>query len=811
MREICVRELHKVGMFTRNGLAAAVALSAAVLTSTASAQGFVLEEIVVTAQKRAQSLQDVPISVAAVSGEQISNAGITGLEELSLYTPNVNINQGKASPNLYIRGIGSGTNSGFEQSVGMYVDGVYAGRGQLSNVPTTMDLERVEILKGPQGILFGKNTIGGAINVTSAKPTDEFESYIEALYEPEHGEEVVTGVVSGPLTETVSGRLAVRKETFDGWWDDVLRDEQAPDRDNWYSRASLSWMASDTVEVLAKYEHGDFSTDETPIVVYQSDQPLNFQGDSPFPVIDDNDKGAKDFSDSTGTRTDVFALTINADVGESTFTSISSYSAYDMVKHSNADMAATAALNRVQDEEYKQLSQEFRLVSPGNETVDWIVGGYYQKSELDISRTNVALDYKLAGDLSVAPLVGAQVVGATPSIFDQESESWAAFGQATWNINEEFRVSAGLRYNQETKELDKVTKADGLGVRLANNAIILAQPIGGGQFAIIGDARSHSFTNLEREEDKVTWSTNAQWDITPDAMLYASVGTGYKGGGYDEAYSGAGETIRLSNSFAGVPNGLTIAGNDASQLEYDEETVLAYELGAKLTLADGAANVNIAIFRMEYDDLQVSSLVGDNYQVSNAGSSISQGIEIDGRWRLTERLTVGGAVAYLDAYYDEFNGATCTIPQSTDPLNNPGCLAADGSNITAGETGGQDLSGETLTFAPDWSANLNVAYVYPLGAAMELRTHVDVNYTDEFYSALDLDPNTKHDSYTKVNARIALASSDDKWSLALVGKNLTDKKTTVWNNDVPLTDSDSYFGVPERPRSIAIQGRYRFD
>ncbi len=231
MRETQRKETHKVGMFTRNRLAAAVALSAAVLTSTASAQNFVLEEIVVTAQKRAQSLQDVPISVAAVSGEQISNAGITGLEELSLYTPNVNINQGKASPNLYIRGIGSGTNSGFEQSVGMYVDGVYAGRGQLSNVPTTMDLERVEILKGPQGILFGKNTIGGAINVTSAKPTDEFESYIEALYEPEHGEEVITGVVSGPLTEAVSGRLAVRKESFEGWWDDVLRDEQAPDRD----------------------------------------------------------------------------------------------------------------------------------------------------------------------------------------------------------------------------------------------------------------------------------------------------------------------------------------------------------------------------------------------------------------------------------------------------------------------------------------------------------------------------------------------------------------------------------------------------
>jgi len=173
-------------------------------------------------------------------------------------------------------------------------------------------------------------------------------------------------------------------------------------------------------------------------------------------------------------------------------------------------------------------------------------------------------------------------------------------------------------------------------------------------------------------------------------------------------------------------------------------------------------------------------------------------------------LTVGGAVAYLDAFYEDFTGATCTIPQSTDPVNNPGCLREDGSNITLGETGGQNLNGETLVFAPDWSANLYAKHVMPLGSSMELVSAVDINYSDEFYSALDLDPNTKHDAVTRINVRIALASTDDTWEVALLGKNLTDETTYFWKNDVAVTNSNSYFGLPERPRSIALQARYNF-
>lgn len=782
------------------------ALALALAPTSAAFAQLMLEEVIVTAQKRSESLQDVPISIATMSGEKIDDTGITSLQELTQYIPNVTVNAGAGTPNLFIRGVGSGTNQGFEQSVGMYIDGVYAGRGPLAAVPTTMDLERVEILKGPQGILFGKNTIAGAINITTAKPGDEFEGLVEALYSPDHGEQQYNLVLSGPLTDDLSGRLAVRHDAFDGWWDNVTSGNEGPNRDNWYARGSLRWVASDNLEINAKYEYGDFQGEDPATVVYQSDfaGQENFAGTVPFPVISDSDLGAGDADNRGSTETDVFALTVDWLLDFATFTSISAYSAYDQMSSGDTDIAAVPSLHRLRWEDYEQYSQELRLVSPGGETIDWIAGAYYQRNELDISRRIDALDFLLAGPLSVAALYSEEP--GVPSIFDQDGESWAVFGQGTWNATDTLRFTLGLRYNEETKDLDKVTFSDGLQFRLGGNTFF-ANPLNG---ELTADVRQHSFTDLSRDEDKWTFSGNIQWDVGEDTMLYASVSTGFKGGGYDEAYSCAGYEIRLADPSTGELTGESVPGAEPSILEYEPEEVLSYEVGAKMRLLDGAAELNLAVFRMEYEDLQTSSLVGDVFRVGNAGEAISQGVELDGRLLLSERLSVGGALAYLDAYYDDFTGATCTVPQATDPVNNPGCLREDGSNIAPGETGGQDLQDETLLFAPDWSANLYAQYVIPLGNTMELVSGVDINYTDEFYSALDLDPNTKHDAATRINARIALASNDDTWVVALVGKNLTDETTYFWNNDVPVTNSNSYFGLPERPRSIALQARYRF-
>jgi iron complex outermembrane receptor protein len=778
-----------------------------------------LEEVIVTAQKRTESLQDVPISVSAMSGEKINDQGITNLEELTLYIPNVNINQGQAQPNLYIRGVGSGTNAGFEQSVGMYIDGVYSGRGALAAVPLTMDLERVEVLKGPQGILFGKNTIGGAINITTAKPSFETEGMVDALYSDDHGEQIYNVMLNGGITDKIAGRLAVRYDGLDGWWDNKLLKTQGPNRDNWYGRAGLLFDASDTLEILTKYEYGDFQTDDQALVVYQSDQPLNFRGEDVIPIVDDQDKAAFDIGDNAEVRTDVAAITVNWDVDFATFTSISAYSKYDRKTQTNSDFAATAGLHRTLDEDFEQWSQEIRLVSPGGETVDWIAGAYYEHAELNISRANSAVDFALSGPLVGRPIVVLPDSATVPSKFDQDTDAYAAFAQLTYSLTDTVRITGGLRFNHEEKELDKRAGGPGteLGIRGVSlgqpEVIVRARPADGN---IITDLRSHDWQGLDRDKDKWTWSFNTQWDATDSAMLYASVSTGFKSGGFDEAYTGAGDFVRLSdNIFTGEPNGEVVPGADPSILDYTDETVLAYELGAKMGLLDGAAELNIAVFRSEYDDLQTSSLVGDVFRVGNAGEAITQGVEVDGRWALTERLTLGGSIAYLDATYDDFKGATCTVPQATDPLNVPGCLSlTTGENLTEPlsmtNPGGQDLTDEDLLFAPEWSSNLNVAYVYPFDNGLELMATVDMNYSDTYYSALDLDPNNEHDDVTLWNARLALSGDNDKWSVAVIGKNLSDETTYAWKNDVPLTNSNSYFAVTQRPRSVAIQARYRF-
>ncbi len=771
-----------------------------------------LEEVVVTAQKRVESLQDVPISVSAMSGEKVLDTGIISLEELTLYIPNVNINQGQAQPNLFIRGVGSGTNAGFEQSVGMYIDGVYSGRGALAAVPLTMDLQRIEVLKGPQGTLFGKNTIGGAISITTNKPTFENEGMVDALYSPDANEQIYTLVLNGALTDTIAGRLALRHDAMDGWWDNEYLKHEGPNSDNWYGRGQLLFDVGDKVEIIAKYEHGDFQADDVPSVVYQSDQPLNFRGEDVFPIVDDRDKAAYDLPDNYENTTDVGAITLNWDLDFATFTSISAYSAYDLKRLLNSDQTVTPSLHRTQDEEFDQWSQEVRLVSPGGETIDWIAGGYYESSNVTIHRNNTALDFAYSGPLSVPPLILIPGGATQPSNFDQDTDAYAAFAQMTYNLTDTVRVTGGMRYSYEKKTLDSTVigevGARGLSLGLPD-VIVRANPA---SKKIISDLRSHDWRGLDRDEDKWTWSANTQWDATENAMLYASVSTGFKSGGYDESYTGEGSVVRLSdNILTGEPNGEVVPGADPSILEYEPETVLAYEIGAKTSWLDGAAELNIAIFRSDYDDLQTSSLEGDVFKVGNAGKARSQGVEVDGRWALTDSLTVGGSIAYLDAYYEEFTGATCTIPQVTDPANNPGCLNEDGSNIVkANDPGGQDLGDEDLLFAPEWSSNLNVQYVIPLGNDLELMSSVDMNYSDEYYSALDLDPNTKHDDYVLWNARIALSGNNDTWSIALIGKNLTDETTQVWKNDVVLTASNSYFAVPQRPRSVAVQARYRF-
>lgn len=735
-------------------------LPGAIALISAQAGAVELEEVVVTAQKRSESLQDVPISVATVSGEKIANSQMHNLQDMSFSMPNVTINEAPFDNNLFIRGIGSGINAGFEKSVGMYLDGVYAGKGQLSRSPF-LDVARVEVLKGPQGILFGKNTIAGAITITTESPSDEFEASVDAYYDPQHNDRELTTIISGPLADNLQGRIAINTRETDGFFENVFTGDDVRQRENTVGRIKLAWQPTDGLDVNFKYEHSNFEDEGRQLAIKTAG------AGSAFASIVSNSKpsaGAQpEYPTFNDTDVDVAVLTINYDIGENTLTSITAYSAYQA--EIGTDVMNTRGRNGPEpdgfafwvhtDEEFEQVSQELRLVSPAGETFEYIAGGYYETSEFD------------RDDFIDWPVPNTDFSGLTRStkLYVLDTDSWAVFAQGTWNVSDTFRVTLGGRYTEEDKELDFI---------VTSNTVLPPSVLG-----------AFDLPDLGRDDTKFTWTMNAQWDINDDVMAYANVSTGFKAGGFDNS---------LFRSFGPEENPIDV-------LAFEPEEVNSIEIGAKTTLADGAAELNISIFRSEYDDLQTSAFDGvAGFTVGNAGSAISQGVELDGRWRLTEGLTVSGSVSFLDATYDDFKNA--------------GCSQFHAKFTNECEGGIRDLSGEPLVFAPDVSANIGIEYVTPLGGNLELRTNLDVMYTDSFFTVQDLDPNTQSDSYSKTNLRIGLASVTGNWEVALVGKNIFDEQTLSYSNDLTFSAQpgrgNTYNQLLDPPRTIGIQGRYRF-
>ncbi len=738
-------------------------LPCAVALISAQASAAQLEEVIITAQKRAESLQDVPISVAALSGDKIRDAGIMTIEDLSAYVPNFTMTESAVGSVVFIRGIGSGINQGFEQSVGMFVDGIYLGRSQQFRAPF-LDVGMVEVLKGPQGTLFGKNTIAGAVNITTLKPSDEFEGEISAMYEPEYNTQEYTAIVSGPITDNLGARLALRKSVSDGYMENVMNGNDEAERDEQIARLTLAWTPTSDLEVTAKLETGSFDVEGRVNQVATADGV--FAGANLGDAISDlfgpvedgkinQKKASRGFRpEATDTEYDLASLTINYDIGEHTLTSVTGYSAYEFQEWTDADFTALALLDVGYDQEYDQFSQELRITSPLGQTLDYIAGLYYQSSELS--------------NLTEIPVALAEAgIGAPPfseiRLLDQDSESIAAFAQGTWNIHDNLRLTAGLRFSREEKKVDQSLYTADFLTHTANPALA---PVNQGVLGSVAHTYSES-----RSEDHVSPSLNLQYDVNDEVMVYASASQGFKGGGFNEAE----------------------ASGDVGRFEYEDEEATSFELGSKMTLLDGAATLNAALFYTEYDDRQVSAFEGATFVVGNAAKSTTQGLELDGRWAATDNLTIAASMSYLESEFDDFADAGCTAVQARTSVGP--CT--------------QDLSGQETEFAPKWSYNISAEYITEVSDSLDLRFQIDANYSDDYFFAQDLDAYESQDAYTKINARIGLGGNDGSWEFALIGKNLTDETTVIHGNDIPLFNG-AHFSFMDEPRTVSVYGVYRF-
>jgi len=823
-----------------------LALAIAAATCAVSAQAQQLEEVIVTAQKRAESLQDVPISVTAIGGKQIQDAGIPDLTALADYVPNLHIATASVNTNIYMRGVGSGNNQAFEQSVGMYIDGVYMGRGRQYRAGF-LDIERVEVLRGPQGTLFGKNTVAGAVNITTASPDvgGETTGEIMASFE-ENGGQNYQGFISGSLSDTLAARLAFNYRENDGYIENEQFNIPEGGKKDQGVRLTLAWEPSDTLSANLKLSHFEGertgSNSATQQYLAPSQRDIDVPNRSAFAqtayAINDifypglAEAAGKDYvtfkdnnygrsradgigisfkPDSSDDSVSNAALAIDWEVAGHTLTSITAYTGYEYQDDVDVDWLPLQFIARYDDQQFDQFSQEIRLASDTGGMFDYVVGAYYEQSEMEFFR-RVTIDTNFDGLFPEYVSLGAPGVpiqflpqnllavltqGAYSANqvsrnhdFNLESESYALFAQGTFNISDSLRLTLGVRYTEETKD---VVSSQRLGD--SNNGL---DGKGTGYSPFLGIIQSTSFNTYNydyvdgRTTDAWTPSVNLQWDVNADSMLYVSFSQGFKSGGFSAADDGepAGFVVGQlapTSFIATTPN---------DDFEFDDETVDAFEIGGKHELLDGALRINWAAFYTEYDDLQTSIFKGVGFGVKNAASSEVQGIEVESLWQATNNLRLGLSFAFLDATYGSFADGPCTAVQ----------LDVDSACGTPAGFTSNDLTGANTLYASDYSGSFMFDYNRPVGNN-EFFIGGEINWRSEFFSNGDNDEKDMVPGYEKMNLRFGLRG--EHWEVMAYGRNIFDEAALAQSFDTPVL-AGTHTQFLEEGRVLGARVKYSF-
>lgn len=801
--------ISRVSTFVRLAIAMGAAAPLAA-TAVEAADDGLLDEIVVTAQKREESLREVPLSVEAVSGARLADVGIVRLDDLKSYVPNLQMTETGIANNIYIRGIGSGLNQGFEQSVSLYQDGIYRGRGHQSRLPF-LDLERIEVLRGPQPILFGKNAVAGAVNMVAARPTRDFEGAIRASRDFENDDTVASLMLSGPLNDYSAARIAVHHRNSEGYVDNATLNRSEPKRDELGARFTLDVFATDNFDLSWRIEKGSYNVrgrqieifGETPIASgaltglrysqIMAGTPNLGQGQTPTAannVIDYTRSSNGDRSNLSNFET---SLTGTYRFGGGiTLTSITGVSNYDLKETCDCDFTGATVFDAGITENYTQFSQELRLASGTSGPFSWIGGGFYQRYALDetdylhvpsnslvipVLAQSFAANTALGGTAqSRAAFANFFRDAVNPRVFRQTSELYSAFLQASFDVNEQWKLTGGGRFNHEKKTGSRVTQLTaGFNGQALPTAVLplFNSVLGIVPHKIAGDRTESNFSPL----------VNIQYHWTSDSMAYLSWSQGYKSGGFDAR----------SNKPVTAPTGFP-ASFGGGTFEFEDERATTYELGMK-TAVGARAEVNADIFYTDYKDLQTSAFDGAiGFNVGN-GSARVKGLEVSGRWRPVPAFVLSGSAAYLDFEWTKYNGQ-CYFGRTPDA----------GANC--------NYDGFTNQLAPKLTGIASGDYRWDLAGGMELHAVLDAVYSSKFLQSLTLDPVTTQKAFAKLNARISLGDINDHWQVALVGRNLTDKTTVSYAGDTPLSqrlfNARSYYGFVDAPRSLAVEASLKF-
>lgn len=789
---------------------ASVGILAAIPIHTAMAQDSVqpnqggLADIVVTARKRTETSQNVPVAVTAISTAQLERYSMTSLERVAASTPQLVIGRSGhgSGASFTIRGIGAPPlSTGVEQDVAVVVDGTYYGQGRIIN-DGFFDLAGIEILKGPQALFFGKNATAGVISIKSADPSDNTEAMVRAGYEFRAQETYGEAYYSTPLTDTFGIRVAVRASKMFGHMLKNLSDPEpyttfdlatglptthprtaaSPDQpgDRQLSgRITMKWTPTDNFDATVKIFGTAFKNNgpngmtvpvcASGLATYQlepnraclGNRFVTSQGNAPAAL------GATRHFRGGELYTDYKSWGVNAALNYSfdnaTITSISNYNkntAYVLVDDggTNADTNLSIGANYFG---FHAFSNETRVMTSFDGPLNVVLGGYYQNTDFEFNE--VPHYFKIDNSAAPADIRYAMF----DHVSSQKGETLSGYGQLIWKVVPAVEVTGGVRYSHETKD--------------SLNSQPYVNPALAGLFLAVTQTQDQTFSN---------WSPDVTvaWKPAPDINVYGSYKTAFKSGGY-----------ALSANL--------VVGSSPDQLSFDQETVKGFEGGIKTILFDRQLRFNVAAYTYGYDNLQLQYFnpVRLSFSVLTSDAR-SKGIELDTEFapRSIEGLTLNGSLNYNKTTYTRFV-APCFAGQSQ----------AEGCTILTDPTDPrQDMRGKTLPSAPRWTASLGANYETAVSDGLLVALSTQARYSSRYNVSPLLSVNANQPRYVNLDSTLALKSADSRWELALIGKNLTNQFVKTSTNEIPGTGfgtgttnaraGDAVVGI-NAPRTVQLQ------
>ena len=814
-----------------------------VIASSPSAQ--VLEEIIVTAQKREQNLQDVPISILAITGADIATGGFSDMEDLSAFVPNLFMSDTLVGQNLVIRGIGTTVaNEAFEQAVAQFHDGVYYGRDNMSQ-NSFFDLERVEVIRGPAPVFAGQSATAGALSYVSRRPGEEWEGDFSVAYGSDE-ELSVIGATGGPLSDTFGIRVAGRYyELDDAGYKHVLTGKELGVKENWGIRVLGVWEPTDDFELTFKYEHQDVQQIGVPTEytrcetrpALSSSHPVvapfigalcaldaayngidltrldgvvgsggsqdvravmdelnaasgavfgspNYWG-APYSPVSYGLNNARIFNEEERRehQSNVALLAFDWDIGGSgiVMSSITSYVEYDKYDILDPDMSSFAVFADERNESFEQFAQEVRFTSPEDQRFTWMVGMYYQEHDMT-TQVDVFLPwlFDLPHFFSMGlaprnplldPTVHSAISFGGPLV--EDSRWLSGFFNTTFKVTENIRINVGGRY----VDIEK----DG-----TENPQLALLPVGGTEFG--PPVPFVPPVSDEANADDFLPEVGLQLDVTDNIMLYGKYSEALKAGGF----------VKSPPVTGGAPD----------PFSYKPEKAEGWEGGIKALLLDGRLAVNVAGFYTDFSELQVTVFNNTTGQfiTQNAAESHTTGVEIDGRWAITDNFSLGFAGNYTEAEYDSYDGAECNS------------LDAKLARIAAMNPFAPcfiDGSGEELPFSPEWSVNLQPNYRMTVGG-FQVTASANVIFSDGYRMfGISGDPLDQVNSWERLDLRLAIAPPDGNWEIAAYGRDVTDEQRQIMDAFEFLSTSldvvhDANGTGRERGARFGVQLNYSF-